>query len=447
MKTLLHICLLFAAALGGMWLLKDHHDQVMWVSNEARYSMSLLSFVVLCLLVFVVLYVLVRIMARLWHSPRYWWRWQGQRLVQKEFLTLEHAWLAYTQGDSKKAQQWVQKVLRKGKTPERQLSAGILAARLAHERGDFAQRDIHLQTAEQANALQDIPNPVVAMVRAELYLQQGLVKPALQSLDMAVRQGAKQVQVQRLYLQALSSSSDILLFMETARLLRKQQAISQAEFDAQMSQQVSAHIRSLPPEQGAHFYQGLTSYERALPDIVLAAARCHEQLEQFDKATQLLVHGIQKTQSPLLLEHYAKAPESVLRLRLQKAQQWLQQYPDNLPLLRCLAQLCLLGKLWGQAEYYLKQHEALGQGAKWHALFGLLHDRQGNLQQALYHWRLASLGASGLVFDDANIMLVAADTSADPLPPDVKNLNKLDDRFLSARLETVSPETAPVSTS
>ena len=137
-----------------------------------------------------------------------------------------------------------------------------------------------------------------------------------------------------------------------------------------------------------------------------------------------------------LLAQYTQCSEQEASNRLSKAQQWLAKDEKNPDILLALGHLCLVAKLCGQAERYLNKTLSLRDDAKVHALLGILNDRQGRPQEAMRHWRLASNATVALPLDHATI-LAAADTSNDPVtPPDVKNLDKPDDHFLSNKIES-----------
>lgn len=437
MRAIIKLLILFGLAILAVFFLRNNTDVVMLITGDERRTMSLLTAILCLLVIFAVFYVVVRLIVKVLSFPKAVSQWSDKRRTDKDILLLERGWVELLEGRSDQAEKNLLRLADRTKDPKRHVVACMAAARAAHNLAHYDKRDSLLKEARQHSKDNALLEAAVATEYAELLLEQGNGQAALEQLAFVKTVDAKSTHVQQLLLRAYRQTGDTLKMFDVAKQLQRKYVLSQEEFQALVEHYGTIYMANASYQEATAFYQALSRDEKALPEVALTIASRFEQLEEYRQSREALELALHRQFDSRLFAQYVKCPESEVKDRIQQVQQWLSANENNAELLCVLGQLCLMAKLWGQAERYLNKSLTLQENAKVHALLGLLNDRQGRPQEAMHHWRLASGSASVLGVSDSQGVLAAADTSNDPeAPPDVKNLSKLDDHFLANKLET-----------
>lgn len=438
MRSIIKLLILFGIAVVAALLLQDSNGYLMLVTNDERRTMSIPAAILILSVSFILLYVLLRILRKLLATPKTVSEWSDRRHERKDVALLERGWIELLEGSSVKAEKDLERLANHTKDSTRQALASMAAARAAHNLGHTDKRDRLLLSAREATKTEPRLSAAAATVQAELLLDEGRGQEALAHLEFVNTIDGNQVHIQKLMLRAYKQTGDALKIIEMARVLNKKKHLESGEFRSLLEYTAANYITKVSFIDANSLYQTLSQDEKAYPNIALAMAGRYEQEGDHAQAAKALELSLDRQIDVRLLAQYTKCPESDTGSRLNKAQQWLAKDENNPDILLTLGHLCLIAKLWGQAERYLNKSLSLRDDAKVHALLGILNDRQGRPQEAMRHWRLASSATVALPkLEDATI-LAAADTSNDPsAPPDVKNLDHPDERFFSNKVESV----------
>ncbi len=437
MRAIIKLAILFGLAILAVFFLKDNNDVVMLITGDARRTVSLLTALLFLIVLFGIAYILVRLIVRVIELPKTFSNWSEKRHAEKEVTLLERGWIELLEGRSDKAEKDLLSLVDKTDNFKRKILASMAAARAAHDLSHFDRRDSLLAEARQKAKTNPRFESAVALVQAELLLEQGKGFEALDHLEFAIKVDAKNTHAQGLLLRAYRQTGMTLKMVDTARQLVRKNLLTEEELRSLLDHYGAIYVANASFEEAKDFYDKLSRDEKAVPSIALTMAARFEQLEDFRNAGEALEIALNQKIDPRLLAQYVKCPSSEVSARISQAQRWLAVDENNPELLVTLGQLCLMDKLWGQAERYLNKSLSIYETSKAHALLGILNDRQGRQQEAIRHWRLASSSAVAISATEVAGVLVAADTSNDPTtPPDVKNLDKLEDRFLANKVET-----------
>lgn len=437
MRAIIKLAILFGLAILAVFFLKDNNDVVMLITGDERRTVSLLTALLFLLVFFGIGYILVRLIVRLLELPKRFSHWSEKRHEEKEITLLEQGWIELLEGRSDKAEKDLLRLSNQASNFKRKILANMSAARAAHDLSHFDKRDSLLTEARQKAKTNPRFESAVALVQAELLLDQGKSFEALDHLEFAIRVDAKNTHAQRLLLRAYRQTGMTLKMMETARQLVRKNLMIEEELRTLLDHYGSIYMANASFEEAKSFYNTLSRDEKAVSTIALTMAARYEQLEDFRNAGEALEISLNQKIDSRLLTQYVKCPDSEVNARINQTQRWLSVDENNSELLAAAGQLCLMAKLWGQAERYLNKSLSIHESSKAHALLGILNDCQGRQQEAIRHWRLASSSAVALSTSEVVSVLAAADTSNDPsTPPDVKNLEKLDDHFLVNKVET-----------
>ncbi|MBB5217196.1 heme biosynthesis HemY N-terminal domain-containing protein [Parapusillimonas granuli] len=422
MKTWFWTLLVFVAAVALALVLREHSGNVLIIAQPYRIELSLTLAVLLLLASFLVLYIVLRVLAWISHSPGRFRSWRGLRAEKRDHELLENGWIHILEGRYTEAEKDLSKVLGRTRSGSRKVLAALASARAAHHMGEFERRDEALAQAREHASENIRLREAASIVAAEMYLDQNRPQDALVLLQPLQDASSRYFHATRLLLRAHRQLRNHDRVYELTRLLSRRGVIDKAEAQQLIEVSAAARLRQGGPENLKSIWSDLKSDERALPDIALAAAAIHTGQGNHDEAAKVLEAALNVRLDARLLNAYSQCPPEHVARRLSKAEEWLKTHPDDSALLAALGNLCLTGELWGPGEQYLLRSMKLRSDMRIHALLGNLYDRLGRPADATTHWRLASSVAGVLPVLPASRALPAADTRGDPTLIDVEHL-------------------------
>src|SRR5690606_26521491 len=422
MRTWLWMAILLILAVALALVLREHSGNVLIIAQPWRIELSLTFAVLLLIAGFVVLHVALRVIGWLASGPERFRSWRGLRGRKKEHELLESGWISVLEGRYPEAEQKLSKLLGRSKSPNTRVLAGLALARASHHLGEYARRDEALRVASQAAGDDRRLKEAHATATAEMLLDQNRPNEALALLEPVHESNPRHSHAARLLLRAYSQLNKHERVFELARALLRRGVIDPSEALPLIETSAAVRLRSVPPEEFKSMWGVLTSDEKTLPEVALAAAAFHEQQGDFEAAGKVLEAALNTRLDPRLLNAYSQCPPEQVARRLAKGEVWLRQEPQNSDLLAALGNLCLTGQLWGPGERYLLRSMKVRSDVRIHALLGNLYDRLGREADAMKHWRLASGVAGVLPVLHVSTVLPAADTRADPTLIDVDDI-------------------------
>jgi HemY protein len=415
MRTWFWTLLLTTVAVVVAVALRENTGQVLIMLNTWRIQISFAFAVLVLLASFIALYVVLRVLAWFTDIPERVRAWHGRRQVRRDHELLEQGWTELLEGRYSNAEKDLTKLLDQTRSANRQVLAGLSAARAAHALGEYVRRDNLLALAKDRAGQDTGLSEAVATAAADLYLDQGLAQQALDVLLPLQQAGARHVHTLRLLLRAyrqLGRSDQVFVL---ARTLSRRKALPVIEARALIETAAAARLReTLHSGDWQKIWKDLKPEERILPEVALAGAAAFEASGQSPEASKILEAALEHALDPRLLEAYARCEPSQVARRLEKTEGWLQKNPETPDLLTTLGNLCLSGQLWGQAELYLTRSLARRSDARVHALLASLFDKLDRPQEAAAQWRLATAVGTTLPVLLADSHLPAAELESDP---------------------------------
>ncbi|MCB5363335.1 tetratricopeptide repeat protein [Pusillimonas sp. CC-YST705] len=418
MSSWIRIIFLLILAVLLAVVLREHSGNVLIIAQPWRIELSLTLAVLLLIALFIVLHVLLQWISWLSSSPTRFRSWRGQRAQRKDRSSLEQGWIGVLEGRDQEAEQKLARLLARTRSSDTKVLAALALARSQHDNGRHAQRDETLEQARVAAAPQPKLQEAVAVVRAELLLDQQRADEALALLQPVYDANPKAFNALRLLLQAHWQLGNQAQVYECVRLLQRKGVLSAQEARPYIERAVTERLAQVDEAGFKSTWGDLKKEERLWPSIALGAAAFHERLAQPRDAAKILEAALNQELDPQLLSAYSQCPPDDVARRVAKAETWLKQSPNNADLLTALGNLCLKGQLWGAGERYLQRSMALRNDVRIHALLGTLYDRLGRSHEAMSHWRLAALAAGTLPVLHWDSVLPAADMRSDPGAPD-----------------------------
>lgn len=422
MRTWFWTLLVFVAAVALALVLRDHSGNVLIVAQPWRIELSLTLAVLLILAVFIILYVILRVLAWISGGPERFRSWRSLRAQNRDHALLESGWINVLEGRYIEAEKELSKLLGRTRSSSRKVLAGLASARASHHLGEFTRRDQALALAQESAGNDPRLREAAATVAAEMYLDQNRPQDALVLLQPLQDASSRYFHATRLLLRAHRQLRNHDRVYDLTRLLLRRGVIEKVEALQLIETSAAARLHAGGAEGFKAIWGDLKAEERTLPDIALAAAAIQASEGNYDEASKILEAAISVRLEPRLLSAYSQCPPEYVARRLSKAEVWLKSHPDDSALLAALGNLCLTGQLWGQGEHYLLRSMKIRSDMRIHALLGNLYDRLGRPADAMTHWRLASGVAGVLPVLPVSRALPAADTRGDPTLIDVESL-------------------------
>ncbi len=386
MRGLFWLLALSAAAVVLAIVGRAHDGYAMFVWPPYRIELSLVLFAILLAAAFGTLYALLRLLSHMLRLPEYVRDYRARRRREKALDALSTAALTYMEGRYARAEKLAETAFETGHWPG---LAALLAARAAHQLRSHERREAWLSRAESTG---DDAQTARLMTQAEMLLDErdfAAARDVLQRLHLA---GPRHIASLRLLLRAEHGAKNWDEVLRLAALLAKRGALSPAvarEYRAQATLELlnraSGDARSLGER-----WRRLSAEDRAIPRVAAAAARHALALDAAAFSREIIEKALAKEWDPSLVELYGEAPVEESLARIERAERWLPEHPDDARLLHALGRLCVGAELWGKAQNYLETSLSFEASRAAHLDLARLFERLGKSTYAARHFRLAA---------------------------------------------------------
>lgn len=393
MKGLFWLLAVFAAAIALALSGRYDAGYVLFVIPPWRVEVSLLLFLGGLLLAFVLLYAGFRLAQRVLAIPVSVRGYRDRQRRDRANRTLADAMQALFEGRYARASKEAARAHEAGAAPG---VAALIAARAAHQLREFEQRDRWLNEAGTVGEAMSVARSVT---RAELALEErdfGAARDALRALHDT---GPKHIATLRMLLRAERGTGNWEEVARLAALLAKRDALAPAAAEEYRVQaQVALLERDAVDRKGfEQRWRSIASREQAHPRVAETAARLAASLGLVALAREILERGLAAEWNATLASRYGDLPglEPVARVaearaRIERAEKWLRDRPEDGTLLGALGRLCAHAELWGKAQSYFEASLAYEESAAAHLELARLAERLGRPDDAQRHFRRAA---------------------------------------------------------
>ncbi|WP_299450566.1 heme biosynthesis HemY N-terminal domain-containing protein [uncultured Pigmentiphaga sp.] len=415
MRTWFWTLLLLVAAVGVAVGLRYHSGNVALLLPPYRVELSASLAALILVVLFVVLYGALRAIAWTLQLPVRVRRWRERRALAQQQELLERGWINLLEGRYAKAESDMSRVAGQTDVPSRRVLSSLSAARAAHAMQEFERRDALIAQAREAAGNDASLTPAVTIVEAEMLLDQQRPEEALALLSQLHENGPRHLHTLRLMLRAHRDLGHWGEVLKLARNLSKRNALHPVAGSRMIAQAAAELLRSAnDPGARRAIWKDLKDDERVLPEVALAGAAVFEADGDELRTRTILENALDAQLTPELLRAYARCSPDQIQPRLEKAEGWLRESPNDPDLLQALGTLCLCGRLWGPAQRYLERSLGERDDPRTHALLASLYDRTDRAAEAVRHWRLATEGMIGVPVLKADDAVLFGPTSASP---------------------------------
>lgn len=367
--------LLLAAALAPVFKSDPGFVQIHFLDWTVETSVLVLF------LGFLLLWVAVQLLVRLWRMPA-----ETARKVQEKraLAQLEKGLLALTEGDWRTAERALEKsTSTRGKTTARYLAA----AQAADGQSAEDRREYYLEQADSGGTRKKF---LVELTRARMLLQGGSRAEALPILQELHQRRKRHPQVLELLARCYRELGHWDDLQALFPALQKSGVLTEDQLD-DLKIQVAVHRLSSAgdPDQLLEAWKKLPRQMRQESSVILVFAEQAGRLERADLAEPVLRASLKSSWDPSLVLRYGDPGAGHVAQRLKQCEKWLVQHPDDAALHLALGRLCAGEEIWGKARQHLIRSLEIEPSSAGYDTFGQLLERQGDLELAMACFRNA----------------------------------------------------------
>ncbi len=389
-RGLIWLALLFAVAVIVATVGGFDGGQILLVMPPYRVDVSLNLFVVAIVLLFVVLYGLIRAARGVWKMPSRVAAYRARSKLAKANASLRDAVGHLYAGRFSKAEKAARDAL---SVDDNKGAASLVGASAAHRLHEYARRDEWL--AQIAGA--DWQNARL-MATADMRADGRDADGALVALTEMQAQGGRCIHAQQIALRAQQQLKNWGEVLKLVRMLEKREALHPA---------VAVHLRQVAaenllrdrqhnPDALMELWQSLTPAERQSPRLADLAAELLIALDRRAEAKKIVEDALAHNWDARLLRRYPDCigGDDAFPL-IQRAESWQKERTEDADLLFTLGHLCLHQQLWGKAQAFLEQALKLAEDEplqiRTHRALVRLFEQLGEPEKAAEHYRASAL--------------------------------------------------------
>ena len=378
MKFLFWLLGLFALAV-ALTLAAHNPGYMLLVYPPYRIEMSLSLFVVALLVLFVLGYLMLRLLFAALNLPVYVRQYRTERAKSRGRSAMMEALGAFFEGRYAAAEKAAVHAMELG---ENSGINPIIAARAAHELREFDKRDIYLDAAKGKTIGEDTMR---LMATTKFNLDQHQPQSALDSLKALRESGVKgHVGALHLELKAQQQAGNWDAVLDVVSQLEKRDAIDTTVATQMRQQAWLEKIRAQDQDaQALHaVWKNIPSEFKQRTKIAAAAAHAFIQLGDCRSAQQILTDSLNAQWDSDLVTLYGDCLAGDVVGQIEQAERWLKQHTGDAGLLLALGKLCLHQGLWGKAQSYLEASVSVAPSRAAYTMLGQLAEKLQKPQEA-----------------------------------------------------------------
>jgi HemY protein len=392
MRALFTVLLLAALAVAVTLAARYNAGYVLLVVHPYRIELSLNLLLALILAAFAALYAVLRIAAHMLRLPDQVRAFRARRRNARATAALFTSVRAFLEGRYAKAEKAAVEAIELG---EHTGIASVLAARAAHGLGAYDRRDGYLA---RSTCFSEPDRAMRAVTQAELLLQARQHEQALSALAQLPH---KHTAALKLELKAQQQARNWDRCLDLLPQLERLQALDEVAAQELRRHAVIENLAQKGTELPAlrDYWRQLGAPERADPRIAARAAAAFARLDAGEDAAAIIEQSLEREWDAGLVALYADCRTADATRRIERAERWLRQHPNDPALLLALGRLCARERLWGKARSYIEASLSLEESFGAHMELARLLDAHGESGAARSHYerslRLVEADAPG----------------------------------------------------
>lgn len=380
------LLLLFVAANLGLLAVRNP-GYVLMVREPYVVETSLAVFLIALAVAFALLYLIVRLFARLLRAPHEFNRWRQARRSRRSREAFLAGLLQLLGGDSAKAEKSLLAAQHNADAPALVSLAAAVAAQAQHEPG---RRDRYLAEAHRVAGIDTL---AADLVQARLLIDSGRLDAAHALLSRLCENRPAPAEAVRLLIRVNRQLNDWQGLVQLMPEARKRRLLPESQLDTLETDARRALLGlDLPPGALDPLHKAWAATPeslRAVPVILAAYARQLLRQNAADECAALLGEALDHRWDETLVALYGEAAASKPVAQLETAEEWHARHGESPALLLALGRIARRCQLPDRARGYLEKCLALGANADAHRELAELYAAGGEKDRALDHYRHA----------------------------------------------------------
>ena len=390
MRLLLWLVALMALAIGIAVTARFNPGNVVLFYPPHRIDLSLNFVIVIELLLFALVYALLRAFSATVSMPARVAAYRQRKRERDSNKGLRDALKALFEGRFGHAEK---AAARAADLPENAGLAALIGARAAHRMREPARRDTWLAGIRADAALKTAR----LMTVTELMVDDHKPEAALEAVAELNASGIRHIHALQWSMRAHQQAKNWPEVLRLVRSLDKHKALHPALSAACANWPTTPCCATAPTTPSRSCACGRRCRRPTASSRISPRARPHALNERglFDEARATVEEALADDWDDRVVRAYrdaaAPAGTPALLAQIEKCEQWLRQRPNDAELALTLGALCLKQKLWGKAQRYLEQ--ALSDATEaamvreCHLKLAQMHEALGQQEQAAAHYR------------------------------------------------------------
>ncbi len=385
MRFLIFIFLALSAGI-GLTMLADKPGYVLISRQPWSFETSLIVFIFGLLAVFVLFYLLLRLLDNLLGTSTRLRRWQAQRNRDQAAEDTRKGITEMIIGHWPQAGKLLTGRLADSSQPEINL---LGAAWIAQQTNDREKRDDCIREASAfAASAADGSLTAVGLVQCQLQEQAGEIEQALSTARMLHQQSPANPAVIRRLIKLLNTAEQWQELLTALATANRYHALAEEELQ---SMQSLAATRLLATSSNAtevdKNWKMLHKKLRKQTDIIAAYSRILIITGKHQEAAALIRNTLKREWSDELIEIYGLLKTENPSTQLKQAESWLSDHPTETPLMLCMGRLAINNQLWGMAQSYLELAVQNGDSHEAALELGWLLESLGETDAAIHAYK------------------------------------------------------------
>ncbi len=382
MRFLVFIFLALSAGI-GLTMLADNPGYVLISRQPWSIETSLMVFILGLLAIFVLFYLLLRLLDNLFGTPARLRHWQARRNRDQAAEDTRKGITEMIIGHWPQAEKLLTKRLTDSTQPEINL---LGAAWIAQQTNNTERRnDCISEATTLATSTTDGTLTAVGLVQCQLQEQAGEIEQALSTARMLHQQSPANPAVIRHLIKLLNRTEQWQELLTVLAAANRYHALAENELRSIQSLAAAGLMAaSSDSDEIEKNWKTLAKKLRHQTDIIAAYCRTLTGTGKHKEAETLIRNTLKREWSDELIEIYGLLKTENPGAQLKQAESWLIDHPTETPLMLCMGRLAIKSQLWGMARSYLEL--AVQNGDSLEAVLEL-------------GWLFESLGETGAAID------------------------------------------------
>ena len=394
MRLFLWLLALMAAAIGIAVTARFNPGNVVMFYPPYRLDLSLNFFIVLQVLLFVLLYLLIRAFRSTVGMPQRVAAYRQRKRERDGNRGLREALKALFEGRFGHAEK---AALRAADLDENAGLAALIGARAAHRMRQTGRRDDWLARVENDATLKTAR----LMTVTELLVDDHQPEAALAAVHELSASGTRHIHALQWSLKAHQQAKNWPQVLRLVRSLDKHRALHPALSSRlrELAYDDLLSDRSHDAESVLRVWATVPGADRIKPYIACRAATALNARGLHDEARLVAEESLAANWDERVVRTYreaaAPAGSAALLAQIEHCEQWLRERPTDAELALTLGALCLKQKLWGKAQRFLEQALSDAHAPQMvrevHLKLAQMHEALLQPEEAAAHYRQCAL--------------------------------------------------------